>query len=146
MHWLRRTPNWRACACLVRVPGALLLLGAPARQMDSARAANQRSAILFSPELRPPNAMRATARRPVVIAALLGRAFARFETQLQLVWVLCGLLAVVVGFSLQAGDVLIGVTCAVAAGFHVSMRKAVLLSHSAQSRTGPADLPGAPFN
>ncbi len=78
--------------------------------------------------------------------ALLGRAFARFETQLQLVWVLCGLLAVVVGFSLQAGDVLIGVTCAVAAGFHVSMRKAVLLSHSAQSRTGPADLPGAPFN
>jgi len=51
--------------------------------------------------------------------ALLGRAFARFETQLQLVWVLCALLAVVVGFSLQAGDVLIGVTCAVAAGFHV---------------------------
>jgi hypothetical protein len=58
--------------------------------------------------------------------ALLGRAFARFETQLQLVWVLCALLAVVVGFSLQAGDVLIGVTCAVAAGFHVSMRRAVV--------------------
>ena len=56
--------------------------------------------------------------------ALLGRAFARFETQLQLVWVLCGLLAVAIGFSLQAGDTLLGVTCAVAAGFHVSMSAA----------------------
>ena len=35
--------------------------------------------------------------------ALLGRAFARFETQLQLVWVLCALLAVAVGFSLAGG-------------------------------------------
>jgi hypothetical protein len=61
--------------------------------------------------------------------ALLGRAFARFETQLQLVWVLCALLAVIVGFSLQAGDVLIGVSCAVGAGFHVSMRRAVLQAH-----------------
>ncbi len=78
--------------------------------------------------------------------ALLGRAFARFETQLQLVWVLCGLLAVVVGFSLQAGDVLIGVTCAVAAGFHVSMRRAVLHSRVAQGRTRRADLPGTPLN
>ena len=68
--------------------------------------------------------------------ALLGRAFARFETQLQLVWVLCGLLAVVVGFSLQAGDILLGVTCAVAAGFHVSMRRAVLPSHGTP-RAGP---------
>jgi MFS family permease len=78
--------------------------------------------------------------------ALLGRAFAKFETQLQLVWVLCGLLAVVVGFSLQAGDVLIGVTCAVAAGFHVSMRRAVLHDGLAHRRTDRADLPGTSLN
>ncbi len=78
--------------------------------------------------------------------ALLGRAFARFETQLQLVWVLCALLAVAVGFSLQAGDVLIGVTCAVAAGFHVSMRRAVIQSSRAQRQTGRAGLPGSSPN
>jgi MFS-type transporter involved in bile tolerance (Atg22 family) len=78
--------------------------------------------------------------------ALLGRAFARFETQLQLVWVLCALLAVVVGFSLQAGDVLIGVTCAVAAGFHVSMRRAVIHSRLTQRRAGGAELPGTSLN
>ena len=78
--------------------------------------------------------------------ALLGRAFARFETQLQLVWVLCALLAVVVGFSLQAGDVLIGVTCAVAAGFHVSMRRAVTQSRLEQPPSGPADLAGPSLN
>lgn len=77
--------------------------------------------------------------------ALLGRAFARFETQLQLVWVLCGLLAVAIGFSLQAGDTLLGVTCAVAAGFHVSMRRAVLQSRGT-ARRGQADLPGTSLN
>jgi len=71
--------------------------------------------------------------------ALLGRAFARFETQLQLVWVLCGLLAVAVGFSLQAGDVLIGVSCAVAAGFHVSMRRAVIETHPSRRRVSQGD-------
>ena len=78
--------------------------------------------------------------------ALLGRAFARFETQLQLVWVLCGLLAVVVGLSLRAGDILIGVTCAVAAGFHVSMRRAVVVGPLSQRRTGEADIPGTSLN
>ena len=78
--------------------------------------------------------------------ALLGRAFARFETQLQLVWVLCALLAVVVGFSLQAGDVLIGVTCAVAAGFHVSMRRAVTQTRLERGHAGRADLPGSSLN
>jgi MFS-type transporter involved in bile tolerance (Atg22 family) len=78
--------------------------------------------------------------------ALLGRAFAKFETQLQLVWVLCALLAVIVGFSLQAGDVLIGVTCAVAAGFHVSMRRAVTQSRLEQHQAGRADLPGPSLN
>jgi MFS family permease len=79
-----------------------------------------------------------------VSPALLGRAFARFETQLQLVWVLCALLAVVVGFSLQAGDVLIGVSCAVAAGFHISMRRAVLSTHPTRRAIGQSDDP-APF-
>ena len=78
--------------------------------------------------------------------ALLGRAFARFETQLQLVWVLCALLSVVVGFSLQAGDVLIGVTCAVAAGFHVSMRRAVTQTRLERGHAGRADLPGSSLN
>ena len=78
--------------------------------------------------------------------ALLGRAFARFETHLQLVWVLCALLAVVVGFSLQAGDVLIGVTCAVAAGFHVSMRRAVTQTRLERGHAGRADLPGSSLN
>jgi len=77
---------------------------------------------------------------------LLGRAFAKFETQLQLVWVLSALLAVVVGFPLRAGDVLIGVTCAVAAGFHVSMRRAVLQSRLPGRRASSADLPGTSFN
>ena len=74
--------------------------------------------------------------------ALLGRAFARFETQLQLVWVLCALLAVLVGFPLRSGDVLIGVTCAVAAAFHVSMRRAVLHGRLEQRRAGRGELPG----
>ena len=56
--------------------------------------------------------------------ALLGRAFARFETQLQLVWVLCGLLAVVVGLSLRA----------------------VVLGHLSQRPTGEADIPGTSLN
>lgn len=76
-----------------------------------------------------------------VAPALLGRAFARFETQLQLVWVLCALLAVVVGFSLQAGDVLIGVSCAVAAGFHVSMRRSVLEARSPRASAAQSEGP-----
>ena len=56
------------------------------------------------------------------------------------------LLAVAVGFSLQAGDVLIGVTCAVAAGFHVSMRRAVIQSRLVERQAGGPELPGAPLN
>lgn len=78
--------------------------------------------------------------------ALLGRAFARFETQLQLVWVLCSLLAVLIEFPLRSGDVLIGVTCAVGAAFHVSMRRAVLHSRLAERRASRADLPGTSLN
>jgi len=78
--------------------------------------------------------------------ALLGRAFARFETQLQLVWVLGSLLAVVVGFQLRAGDVLIGVTCAVAAGFNVSMRRAVLHNRTEGRRARGAEVQGTSPN
>jgi hypothetical protein len=54
--------------------------------------------------------------------AALGRAFARFETQLQLCWVGSALIAVLVSFRLPQGDVLIAAACAIAAAFHYSMR------------------------
>jgi Na+/melibiose symporter-like transporter len=78
--------------------------------------------------------------------ALLGRAFARFETRLQLVWVGGSLLAVIVGFPLRSGDVLIGVTCAIAAAFNVSMRRAVIQSRLADRRASEVDLPGTSLN
>ncbi len=57
--------------------------------------------------------------------AALGRAFARFETQLQLVWVVCALVAVVISFSLRSGDILIATACGVAAVFHFSLRRSL---------------------
>jgi hypothetical protein len=57
--------------------------------------------------------------------AALGRAFARFETQLQLGWVLSALLAVIFSFQLRQGDILIAAACAIAAVFHRSMRPAL---------------------
>ncbi len=56
--------------------------------------------------------------------AALGRAFARFETQLQLGWVLSALLAVIFSFQFRQGDILIASACAIAAVFHHSMRHA----------------------
>lgn len=67
--------------------------------------------------------------------AALGRAFARFETQLQLVWVLCALVAVVISFSFRAGDILIAVACAVAAIFHFSLRRTLGRHEGAESRS-----------
>jgi hypothetical protein len=61
-----------------------------------------------------------------VAPAALGRAFARFETQLQLCWVLAALVAVLISFQFAAGDVLISVTAALAAAFHWSMRHTLL--------------------
>ncbi len=60
------------------------------------------SASRPQPPSRPSTRSRSGKCRP----PCSGRAFARFETQLQLVWVLCGLLAVLVGLSLRAGDIL----------------------------------------
>lgn len=58
-----------------------------------------------------------------VPAAALGRAFGRFETQLQLVWVLSALVAVLVThIPFRAGDLLVAAAAAVGAAFHVSMR------------------------
>jgi predicted MFS family arabinose efflux permease len=54
----------------------------------------------------------------------LGRAFARFETQLQICWVGSALIAVLVPFKFASGDVLIAAACAIAAAFHYSMRHA----------------------
>jgi hypothetical protein len=67
--------------------------------------------------------------------AALGRAFARFETQLQLVWVLCALVAVVISFSFRAGDILIAVACAVAAIFHFSLRRTLSRHEGAVTRS-----------
>ena len=79
--------------------------------------------------------------------ALLGRAFARFETQLQLVWVCGSLLAVVVGFPLRSGDVLIGVTCAVAAGLQrLHAARGDSEPSRRQARASEVDLPGTSLN
>jgi thiol:disulfide interchange protein len=66
--------------------------------------------------------------------AALGRAFARFETQLQLAWVVCGLIAVIILFSLRAGDILIATACAVAAVFHFSLRRSLTRDSPDRSR------------
>jgi MFS family permease len=69
--------------------------------------------------------------------AALGRAFARFETQLQLCWVVAALVAVIVRFPFADGDVLISITAALAAAFHWSMRHAILPAAAAgQQATG----------
>jgi hypothetical protein len=57
-----------------------------------------------------------------VPALMQGRAFARFETWLQLVWVAAALLAVIVHFGLGDGDVVVAVACGTAACFYASMR------------------------
>jgi hypothetical protein len=46
-----------------------------------------------------------------VPASLLGRAFGRLETRLQLFWVVAAILGVVIPFSLKLGDVVIAIAC-----------------------------------
>ena len=60
-----------------------------------------------------------------VPAAAQGRAFARFETRLQLVWVLGALLPVVVSLPLGAGDVVITAVAAVAGLSYLTSRRAL---------------------
>jgi len=45
---------------------------------------------------------------------LLGRAFGRLETRLQLTWVIAAVLGVVIPFPLKLGDVVIALACAAA--------------------------------
>jgi Major Facilitator Superfamily len=46
-----------------------------------------------------------------VPTSLLGRAFGRLETRLQLFWVVAAILGVLIPFSLKAGDIVIAVAC-----------------------------------
>jgi hypothetical protein len=54
-----------------------------------------------------------------------GRAFAKFETRLQLIWVIAAVTAVVIDFSFVAGDIVIAVGCAVSAIFYGSVSQSV---------------------
>jgi len=58
-------------------------------------------------------------------SAAQGRAFARFETRLQLVWVLGALFPVVVHLPLGAGDTIIAATAAVAGLSYLTSRRAL---------------------
>jgi sugar phosphate permease len=69
--------------------------------------------------------------------AALGRAFARFETQLQICWVGSALIAVLVPFKFASGDVLIAAACAIAAAFHYSMRHAFTNRDVAKANAPP---------
>ena len=60
-----------------------------------------------------------------VPSAAQGRAFARFETRLQLVWVLGALLPVVVHLQLGQGDTIIAATAAVAGFSYLTSRRAL---------------------
>jgi MFS family permease len=60
-----------------------------------------------------------------VPSAAQGRAFGRFETRLQLVWVLGALLPVVVHLPLGAGDTVIAATAAVAGLSYLTSRRAL---------------------
>lgn len=52
--------------------------------------------------------------------ALLGRAFGRLETRLQLVWVLASLVAVIIPFSIGWGDVAVAAACALGASSYAT--------------------------
>ena len=54
-----------------------------------------------------------------------GRAFARFETQFQLVWVLGSFVPVVLTLAIQVGNVVMAITAAVGALFYASSRRAL---------------------
>jgi len=71
-----------------------------------------------------------------------GRAFARFETRLQLVWVLAALIAVVVRFSFGEGDAVVAVACGIAAIFYGSMRQ--VGRHYDSATNGIGSGPAAP--
>jgi hypothetical protein len=54
-----------------------------------------------------------------------GRAFARFATRQQLVWVVGALVPVVIAFPLPVGDVVIAATAAITGLFYLTSRRAL---------------------
>lgn len=81
--------------------------------------------------------------------ALLGRAFGRMETRLQLLWVAVSLVAVVIPFPLFAGDLVVALGCGVAGVSYASAQSAAgrrarrnrtrATGSAAASRAEPAD-------
>ena len=66
-----------------------------------------------------------------------GRAFARFETRLQLMWVVGSFVPVVLDLPLAAGDFVMAVVAAAGAVFYMSSRRAVLGQPERASRVRP---------
>jgi hypothetical protein len=60
-----------------------------------------------------------------------GRAFARFETRFQLMWVVGSFVPVVLALPIGGGDLIMAVAAALGAVFYMSSRRAVRL------QTGP---------
>jgi len=83
----------------------------------------------------------AIAQRFVPLAAQ-GRAFARFATRQQLVWVLGALIPVVIAFPFPAGNVVMAAVAAVGGLFYVTSRRA--LRNRALPQRRPADDPDRP--
>ena len=72
-----------------------------------------------------------------------GRAFARFETRLQLVWVVGALLPVIAAMPFVAGDIVVAAVAAVAAATYMTGRQALVHPPSAESgRLGRSGLHG----
>jgi hypothetical protein len=67
-----------------------------------------------------------------------GRAFARFETRLQLMWVVGSFVPVVLDLPLAAGDFVMAVVAAAGAVFYISSRRAVLGQPDRSPRVRPA--------
>jgi hypothetical protein len=67
-----------------------------------------------------------------------GRAFARFETRLQLMWVVGSFVPVVLDLPLAAGDFVMAVVAAAGAVFYMSSRRAVLGQPDRSPRVRPA--------
>ncbi len=75
-----------------------------------------------------------------VPAALLGRAFGRLETRLQLTWVVAALLAVVIPFPLKLGDVVIALVCAVASISYATFGGTLRRQATPRQLPGPAEI------
>jgi hypothetical protein len=67
-----------------------------------------------------------------------GRAFARFETRLQLMWVVGSFVPVVLALPIAAGDLVMAVVAAVGAVSYMSSRRAVKNQPGRPAWTGPA--------